>query len=486
MNIPATPGFTSVGLKNADAAQDVKGDIEDGDYGQDQAQAAYAQSGGAGPMPGGGAAPVVTPQSGAAAGAPAGLPAFAAAQGSNPTASPVALAAGLSAGSDPLGVAPYIVQSAAAHGIDPATALKVARSEGLGAYVGDNGSSFGPFMLHYGNVAGGGNAVGGMGDDFTKATGLDARDPKTVKAQIDFAMAQAAQNGWGAWHGAAKVGLGNWDGIGGAPQGAGPQVAQDANLQAAQPAAMAYAPQSPAQQGPAPQALAAALQAYSPVSAPAQNPQALAAALNPSLAQKSAAPIRVASIDSNFLPGPPMISSNGGAMPTTPHPMVTAGNGAPDNAAAPVRVASANPVALSGGQPQTSPASAAAQVSTAAPGAPFKVASNDDDDEDEKTPSTPAAAATPEPAPPPAANPTYGKPNSHMLDLALYTMQNPYASAADQQVAGSIINAAMAPSKQVWQTFTRPDGSIWQRNVQTGEEKVAQDNSSEDPTSVSE
>jgi hypothetical protein len=125
--------------------------------------------------------------------------------------------------------AAYIRMSAAKNGIDPDVALRVAQSEGLNSYTGDGGSSFGPFQLHYGNVASGGNAVGGLGDEFTKATGLDARDPSTVKAQIDFALAHAAQNGWGAWHGAQKIGLGNFDGIGTSPSsppaGSPPQLA---------------------------------------------------------------------------------------------------------------------------------------------------------------------------------------------------------------------------------------------------------------------
>lgn len=204
-------------------AHDLQQQASAGQKGVNDSLAAALGGGAAAP-----ASPAASPSAGAsaapAAAAPDGsggqsLPTFAGAQGANPTVSPAALAAGLSAGSDPMGVAPYIQQAAAKYGIDPATALKVARSEGLGVYTGDGGSSFGPFQLHYGNVAGGGNAVGGMGDDFTKATGLDARDPSTVKAQIDFALANAAKNGWGAWHGAGKVGVGAWDGIGGAPQG---------------------------------------------------------------------------------------------------------------------------------------------------------------------------------------------------------------------------------------------------------------------------
>jgi hypothetical protein len=108
----------------------------------------------------------------------------------------------------------YIRYAAAKRGIDPDVAVKVADSEGLNTYVGDNNSSFGPFQLHYGNVAGGGNAVGGMGDSFTQATGLDARDPRTIKEQIDYSLDAAKTNGWGAWHGAQRVGLSNYQGIG--------------------------------------------------------------------------------------------------------------------------------------------------------------------------------------------------------------------------------------------------------------------------------
>jgi cell wall-associated NlpC family hydrolase len=117
----------------------------------------------------------------------------------------------------------YVRQSAAKRGIDPDTAVKVYRSEGAGAYVGDSGSSFGPFQLHYGNVAAGGNAVAGLGDEFTRVTGLDARDPKTVNQQIDFALDQVKTQGWTPFHGAARVGVGAQDGIG----AVNTQLAQD-------------------------------------------------------------------------------------------------------------------------------------------------------------------------------------------------------------------------------------------------------------------
>lgn len=120
------------------------------------------------------------------------------------------------AGYNPQEVAEYIKTAASARGIDPAIALKVAMSEGLRSYVGDANSSFGPFQLHYGGVAPGKLAVPGMGDDFTRMTGLDARDPATVKQQVDFALNQAMKGGWSPWYGAANVGIGKWDGIGGA------------------------------------------------------------------------------------------------------------------------------------------------------------------------------------------------------------------------------------------------------------------------------
>lgn len=135
--------------------------------------------------------------------------------------------------------ADYIRQGAIARGIDPNIALRVAQSEGLGgAYAGDHGSSFGPFQLHYGGVASGGNSVAGLGDAFTRQTGLDARDPSTVRQQIDFSLDQAKSGGWGPWHGAAGAGIGDWQGIGG---GAGGATATPAGWPVAQGGAATHA-----------------------------------------------------------------------------------------------------------------------------------------------------------------------------------------------------------------------------------------------------
>jgi len=126
---------------------------------------------------------------------------------------------GGSGASTPNSVEAYVRQAATARGINPDTAVGVINSEGgtnpaAWASPGDGGSSFGPGQLHYGGVATGGNAVAGLGDAFTKQTGLDARDPNTWQQQVDYILNQAAAGGWGPWHGAARVGIGNREGIG--------------------------------------------------------------------------------------------------------------------------------------------------------------------------------------------------------------------------------------------------------------------------------
>jgi uncharacterized protein YukE len=98
----------------------------------------------------------------------------------------------------------YIRAAAARRGIDPEQAVRVARSEGLNAYQGDHdatgrATSFGPFQLHYAGT--GKHTSPGLGEEFTKRTGLDARDPVTVRQQIDFALDEARKGGWGPWHG---------------------------------------------------------------------------------------------------------------------------------------------------------------------------------------------------------------------------------------------------------------------------------------------
>ncbi|WFU09105.1 hypothetical protein QA646_17825 [Rhizobium sp. CB3090] len=117
----------------------------------------------------------------------------------------------------------YIRQAAIKRGIDPNIALRVAGHEGLRGFDptkvdrgGDGGSSFGPFQLHYGGI----NPQmphGGLGDEFTKQTGLDARNSNTWKQQIDFALDQVRKGGWAPWMGARAEGIFGKMGVGPLP-----------------------------------------------------------------------------------------------------------------------------------------------------------------------------------------------------------------------------------------------------------------------------
>ena len=114
---------------------------------------------------------------------------------------------------DPRGLSEYIRETAKKYGVDPEVALKVAKSEGLRDFSGDGGKSGGAFQLYTG---------GGLGNTFKKDTGLDPLDPANEKATIDYALKHAAKNGWKPWHGAAKVGVGEFDGISGGKAAADP------------------------------------------------------------------------------------------------------------------------------------------------------------------------------------------------------------------------------------------------------------------------
>lgn len=134
------------------------------------------------------------------------------------------------AGSDPRGVADYIRSRAMAYGIDPNVALRVARSEGLGEFVGDEGTSFGAFQLHVGGRRPGPLGASGLGDSFRAATGLDPSNPANERATIDFALKMAARQGWGAWNGAKRIGITGFEGIGGMPSAAGAVALPDIHV----------------------------------------------------------------------------------------------------------------------------------------------------------------------------------------------------------------------------------------------------------------
>jgi hypothetical protein len=111
----------------------------------------------------------------------------------------------------------YIRQAAAARGIDPDVAIRVARSEGLGKDIWQSNvtlgygreRSYGPFQLH---VAPEGRRPG-LGNAFIKETGLDPSNPGTWKQGVDYALDKAAKTGWGDWFGAKKLGITGFYGI---------------------------------------------------------------------------------------------------------------------------------------------------------------------------------------------------------------------------------------------------------------------------------
>jgi len=124
-----------------------------------------------------------------------------------------------SSAGEPQELETYIRKAAADRGIDPNTAVKVARAEGLAPGVwqsnviknGAREPSYGPFQLLVG-----GEGTGfptGLGNEFMQSTGLDPRDQSTAYQQIDFALDQARKGGWSPWYGASRVGVNEWEGI---------------------------------------------------------------------------------------------------------------------------------------------------------------------------------------------------------------------------------------------------------------------------------
>lgn len=121
-------------------------------------------------------------------------------------------------------VAAYIRSYSSQIGIDPAVALRVARSEGgLTSWnrqsdvinaQGVREQSYGPFQLY---------KNGGLGSDFQRQTGLDPALAENGPAATRFALDNAKQNGWTAFHGAANTGISKWQGIGKNP-GIDPQT----------------------------------------------------------------------------------------------------------------------------------------------------------------------------------------------------------------------------------------------------------------------
>ena len=123
----------------------------------------------------------------------------------------------------PAAIADYIRQQAGLRGIEPETAVAVARSEGLNNPVGDYGQSFGPYQLYIG---------GGLGNSFLAQTGLRPQDYETNwRTQVQWVLNWVTTHGWnpggiglgtsyqggtgGGFHGASATGISNWQGLSG-------------------------------------------------------------------------------------------------------------------------------------------------------------------------------------------------------------------------------------------------------------------------------
>ena len=103
-------------------------------------------------------------------------------------------------------------KSAVKAGIDPTRPLQIGQLESAFNHnaVGDEGSSFGPWQMHYGNMSEK-YPNGGLGDVFTKETGYDLRDPnvrsdpKAIQANSDWVANYMAKNGDSAWSTARQL-----------------------------------------------------------------------------------------------------------------------------------------------------------------------------------------------------------------------------------------------------------------------------------------
>ena len=114
-------------------------------------------------------------------------------------------------GEKPIEITPDYVRniaakSAAAAGLNPTRPLQIGQLESAFNHnaVGDEGSSFGPYQMHYGNMSQK-YPHGGLGDVFTKETGYDLRDPnvrkdpKVIQANADWVMDYMKKHGDSAW-----------------------------------------------------------------------------------------------------------------------------------------------------------------------------------------------------------------------------------------------------------------------------------------------
>jgi hypothetical protein len=138
----------------------------------------------------------------------------------------------------------YLIDGAKRRGIDPNLVVKAFNHEGLSVFDpnkpdrgGDEGSSFGPYQLHYAGMSRS-MPNAGMGDDFTRKTGLNARDPSTWRQQTDYVLDHLASGGtWDPWMGAKAEGITGRMGLPGGSAAPATHAASVASPQAATDAA---------------------------------------------------------------------------------------------------------------------------------------------------------------------------------------------------------------------------------------------------------
>jgi hypothetical protein len=117
----------------------------------------------------------------------------------------------------------FIRDEAGLRGIDGDTAVAVAQSEGgvdFPGLVGEfsTGTSFWQYQLHYGGpeypqFGVPAESVAGMGNAFTSVTGWAPGDDDAARDACRYALNTAKRDGWGAWYGAAAIGITGYDGI---------------------------------------------------------------------------------------------------------------------------------------------------------------------------------------------------------------------------------------------------------------------------------
>ena len=120
----------------------------------------------------------------------------------------------------------FIREAAAKRGINPDIAIRVCMTEGgvteparLGDFSGPpwySGKSWYALQLHWGGIGTPWASFGhtaGMGNGFTTLTGWQPGDPAAWRDAARYGLNRARTGGWGAWYGAASVGITEFMGI---------------------------------------------------------------------------------------------------------------------------------------------------------------------------------------------------------------------------------------------------------------------------------